>query len=187
MLTLPSVVSFKLTLAAVLLSSTLAGYGGWKLRDSDYQAHLKKDAQAERKAQEEARKLEGILEGTAQEVREEVSQAEQRTQIVYRTVIKEVPKYVTQTVFEERVVAGGGLPAGFVWLHNQSASNTEAPLPSGLDPDAPTGASMSDLASVLAGNYALCQSWRGEADGWRSWYARVKDQWPTTASTKETQ
>lgn len=162
-----------LTGSLAALSLLFAGYGGWKLRDADYQRHLKKDAAAAALAQVQARATERRLETAAQEVREEVSAEKVRTEIVYRTVTKEVPVYVTQTQFARDVDARGGLPAGFVWNYNQSASNSTAPFPSGLDPDAPTEVGVSTLALTTAGNFKVCHDWRSEVEGWREWYRGV--------------
>lgn len=164
-------------LALALVAGTL----GWKLRDADYQAHLKKDARIEARAQQVTRELEGRLDRGTQAVREDVAVAQAHTEVVYRTVTKEVPVYVTRTQFEERVVAAGGLPAGFVWLHNQAASGSTAPLPPSTSPDAPTGLGMSDLAGVIAGNYAVCEDLRARDAAWTAWYERLLAEWPTSS------
>lgn len=168
------------------LAALAGGLGvGWKLRDADYQRHLKKEAVALEKAQGEARKQEAAQENTSQEVRDKVSSKQAHAEIVYRTVTKEVPVYVTRTKAEQKVVAGGGLPAGLVWAYNQSASNSPAPFPSGLDPDAPTGVNLSELASVTSGNFAVCHQYRAELEGWHSWYNQLKASWPDASKTKE--
>ena len=178
---LPALSPYKaLALVATHLSVLAAGtWLGWTIRDADYQAHLKKD-KAEALAQErEVRKIEGQLEAESQKVRDNVTQREGTVRIVYRDVVKEIPRYVTQTVFEERVRADGGLPAGFVFLYNKAASNDpEATLPSGIDPDTPTGLDLSALTSVATGNLGVCHSYRIEAEAWREWYAVVEKGWP---------
>ena len=121
----------------LLVGCAASGFMGWKLRDADYQRHLRHDAAEVAQAEKETRRLEAANESLVQQVRENKAQADAKTQVVYRTIIQEVPKYVTQTQFEERVVASGGLPAGFVWNYNQGVANATAPFPSGLDPDAP--------------------------------------------------
>lgn len=156
-----------------------SGAIGWSLRDADYQAHLKKDAQAEAHAQVEARKVEAKQEAQAQSVREIVTQKQAEAQVVYRTITQEVPVYVTRTQFEDRVVAGGGLPAGLVWLYNQAASGTAAPLPSGLNPDSPTGVDVSTLASTTAGNFSLYHACKAEVEGWHTWYDNLAASWPS--------
>lgn len=175
----------RLLIASHLAVALSAGFIGWKVRDADYQAHLKKEARVEVKAQQDTRKVEASNETLSQDHREKNAQAQQQVQVVYRTVTKEVPVYVTRTQFEEKVVAGGGLPAGFVWNYNQSASNSTAPFPTGLDPDTPTGLGMSALAGTTAGNFALCHSWRAELQQWHDWYNDLSAQWPGQAVKEE--
>lgn len=166
-----------LTLGSYAAVALVAGFVGWKVRDSDYQAHLKKEAKAEVVVVQDVRKQEAQNETASQGHREELAQKQQEVQVVYRTVTKEVPVYVTQTQFEERVVADGGLPLGFVWSYNQSAANATAPLPSGTDPDTPTGLGMSALAGSLAGNFAVCHAYRAELEQWHAWYNDLEARW----------
>lgn len=156
----------------------LSGFMGWKLRDADYQRHLKGEAQAQVTTQIVTREVEGRNEEVSQSERDALATQQQKVQVVYRTTTKEIPVYVTHTEFEERVVASGGLPAGLVWTYNRSASNSEAPLPTGLDADAPAGVSVSELAGVTAGNFALCHTYRDEVGRWHSWYNRLLADWP---------
>lgn len=128
----------KLLIASHLALALAAGFIGWKVRDADYQAYLKKVERAAHKATKEVRRVEARNEGISQGNREALGIKQQQVQYVYRTVTKEVPVYVTQTVFEKRVLADGGLPAGLVWSYNQSVSNSTAPLPPGTNPDTPT-------------------------------------------------
>lgn len=158
-----------LALGAALLASS-SGFVGWKLRDSDYQAHLKRDAKQEAQWQKALRLVEGEADRIVTETRAKLDEKEVQRETVYRTITKEIPHYVTRTEFAERVVASGGLPAGLVWLHNQAASGSPVPLPSGLDPNAPTGVDVPELATVLTGNYSVCASYRNEAEAWREWY-----------------
>lgn len=174
-----------LTLATHLSLALLAGFIGWKVRDADYQAHLKQEADAKVVAVEGVREAEARNEVITQDTREDVAQKQAQVQVVYRTVTKEIPVYVTQTKFEERVVADGGLPLGLVWSYNQSASNSTAPLPPGTDPDTPTGIGVSALAGTTAGNFAVCHSWREELQGWHAWYNRLEAEWPGQAQIKE--
>lgn len=155
---------------------------GWKVRDRDYQEHLKKDAQAQVTATQAARAVEHKAEDISQGVREEVAKEQARTQVIYKTITEKVPVYVTQTKIEKRVVASGGLPAGFVWTYNGAASNSEAPLPTGIDPDTPSGVDLSTVASVTAGNFALYHQCRADLRGWQTWYEKLKATWPDTAS-----
>lgn len=169
-----------LSLAAIVICIALSGYAGWQLRDRDYQAHLKRDAVAEKKAVEDARKVEAILQSGADEVRENVTQQQTKVRVVTRTITKEIPVYVNKTELAAHVDDAGGLPAGVVWVHNQAASGAEAPLPSGVDPDTPTGIGVPELAEVVVHNYGECRAVREEAQGWRDWYVKLKADWPQT-------
>lgn len=171
-------VSPRLLIASHLSLALISGFIGWKVRDADYQAHLKKEARVEVKAQQDTRQQEAAHEVISQDHREKDAQQKQQVQVVYRTVTEKVPVYVTRTQFEEKVVAGGGLPAGFVWSYNQSASNSTAPLPTGINPDTPTGIDMSTLAGTTAGNFAMCNSWRTELQQWHEWYNDHASTWP---------
>ena len=168
----------KLLIASHLALALAAGFIGWKVRDADYQAYLKKVERAAHKATKEVRRVEARNEGISQGNREALGIKQQQVQYVYRTVTKEVPVYVTQTVFEKRVLADGGLPAGLVWSYNQSVSNSTAPLPPGTNPDTPTGLGVSALASSTAGNFALCHTWRAELQQWHLWYNDLEAAWP---------
>ncbi len=160
-----------LALSAALVS--VSAFGGWKLRDSDYQRHLAAEARAAGGADLAARTDEHKAEAAATASRTLADAGKAQAEIVYRTVTKEVPTYVTQTPAAQAVVSAGGLPAGFVWGYNQSVTAALDPLPPGLSPSAPTGIDMSTLAEVTAGNLAVCRTYRSEALGWRDWYARV--------------
>lgn len=177
-----SLAGFRLYLSMALLAAALilSGLAGWKLRDADYQAHLKWDAVAEKKAVEDARKVEAIMQSGADEVREDVTQKQTKARVVTRTITKEIPVYVNKTELAAHVDDAGGLPAGVVWVHNQAASGAEAPLPSGVDPDTPTGIGVPELAEVVVHNYGECRAVREEAQGWRDWYTKLKADWPQT-------
>lgn len=158
-------------LGGVLLVAASSGTVGWKLRDQDYQRHLKQDAQEEAQWTKALRLVEGEADRIVQEVQSWRTTEKVRVEVQYRTIEKRIPEYVTRTEFEERVVASGGLPAGLVWLHNQAAAGgSPVPLPSGLDPDTPTGLGVSDLAGVLTRNYALYQQCSIDLQAWDRWY-----------------
>lgn len=165
--------------AGLLVSGACGGVVGWKLRDADYQRHLKQDAAAAAKATTKALEHRDRGEAISQSTREEKSRVDAQTRIVYQTIEKEVPRLVTETKIEKVVVAGGGLPAGFVWTFNNAASNSSAPFPTGTDRDAPTGVDLSDLARTTAGNFELYHHCAAEVAAWHDWYNRLKAEWPT--------
>lgn len=166
-------------LAALVAAS---GFTGWKLRDADYQEHLRKDAQAALVASEGARKEEHKAEAMATQVRTVVAVQQAKERVVYQTIVKEIPVYVPSTAPAVRAVDdAGGLPAGFVWLHNQAATGSTAPLPPGVDPGAPSGVGLPALGETIAGNYAVCRSQAAELAGWNAWYQQLVKQYEETA------
>lgn len=70
-----------------------------------------------------------------------------------RTIVKEVPVYVT--VEDDRRC---DIPAGFVRLHDLAAAQGDVPdHPSAREPDGPaSGIALSDVARTVAGNYGTC-------------------------------
>lgn len=97
-----------------------------------------------------------------------------RIQTVTRTLIKEVPVYVTPAADDRCII-----PTGFVRLHDAAASGGAAGLPGapGGPLDAPSGVELSAVGSTLAVNYGAALAWRAEALTWRSWYAEQKAAW----------
>ena len=68
-----------------------------------------------------------------------------------------------------------------MWLYNKSAANDpSAAFPTGLDPDTPTGNSLSTLAEVSARNLTLLHQCRASVTGWREWYEGLKADWPVS-------
>lgn len=163
----------------LLIALACVGLGvflGWHLRDRDYQKHLKQDAQQEAQWVRTVRAFEGEADRIAAEARDAIAQKQAERVVLTRTITKEIPTYVTKTVFADRVDAGGGLPAGLVWVHNQAASGDPAPLPPGVTPDTPTGIGVPELADVVARNYAVCEDRRIENEGWRQLYQSLQAQ-----------
>lgn len=173
----------KLAIGAGLILSLVSGAGGWKLRDADYQRHLKEDARAQAKAQQKVTERVLQKEAVSADVREDRDTKREANRSTTQIIYREVPKYVTRTVFEDRLVAAGGLPAGFVWSFNQSASGDTTPLPARLSPDTPTGVDLSTVATVTAGNAELYRSCKADLEAWGSWYAKLTAQ--VASQTKE--
>lgn len=158
-------------LAAV---AVLSGFTGWKLRDGDYQAHLKADAEAAATAQSQARSVEAKNEKTAAEVGAKVEKTVAEVRYVTREIIKEVPVYVTVQADANCVV-----PVGAVELLNAAASGRPpAPDPSGRSVDAPSGVDLSAVAGTVVENYGYTRELEAQVRGWQEWYARVQKDWP---------
>lgn len=133
----------------------LLGFGGcWKLRDWMAAEAAQKVAQAQTKASEAARVQERRAVAVSDTIgaRHEVAAANIRT--VTRTLIREVPVYVTAEADARCVV-----PVGFVRLHDAAASGRPASLPdpAGQSHDAPSGLDLSAVGGVVAENYGTCR------------------------------
>jgi len=163
-----------LKIGASVVALLAAGAVGYELGHTQY-LHLQTQVaqQATKSATTEVIRI-----VKAQAVSTQVAQedADQQAQVrtVTQTIVKEVPKYVTQTVYADRVVHDGGLPVGFVWNHNQAASGDPTPAPTGTDLDAPSGVDLSALANTIADNYGLYHSCRASLSHWEEWYAKEK-------------
>jgi len=168
-----------LSLGAAALALGGASYGGWKFRDADYQAHLKDDLEAEKDYLLALSTKQQALEEMAQKWADAVAKDKEEIRVVTNTIIKEVPYYVTNTKIEKIVVANGGLPDGFVRLHNYSATGQKPPATVSPEfaPDAPSGVSLSTLSSTVSRNYQVCALDRSELEGWKGWYRDLEKEW----------
>lgn len=103
-----------------------------------------------------------------------------------RTIIKEVPVYVTP----ETDAAYGNLPVGFIRLHDAAALGTApVPLSAGELDSAPSGVAPSAAIAGIVDNYGTCHYYREIAEGWQSWYRSQSALWggegsPTPASPR---
>ena len=82
------------------------------------------------------------------------------------TLQKEVTKYVT-TAADSRCL----VPVGFVQHFNAAWGLSALPAATSGLVDAPSGISLSRVESVVSENAGIAREWRGEALGWRRWYA----------------
>lgn len=96
-----------------------------------------------------------------------------------KTIIKEVKTYVTQ-----QSDAACTIPAGFVWLHNQSLAGEAVGVAAGrpADVDAPTGLALSTVAATVADNNAECVERGAVIAAWQDWYKRNKDSYERAAA-----
>ncbi len=88
-------------------------------------------------------------------------------QVQTRTVVKEVPKYVTPEA-DARCI----LPAGFVRLYNAAALGSDpasVPVPAGLADGAPSGIACSEVAADLADNFGIARANAAELSGLQDW------------------
>lgn len=156
---------------AVLLSIFLI-YQKGRVDERAHQANLAAKAQAS------AVRVAAKQDAKAADLSAEVRQATAEKQIEYRTVtktlIKEVPKYVTVQADAACVV-----PVGFVRLHDVAAGSGQALFPAapGGSVDTPSGVSLSAVSSTVVANYGTAHLWRAEAEGWRAWYLTQREAW----------
>lgn len=102
-----------------------------------------------------------------------VAQREADIRYITRTIVQEIPVYVTQQSDDRCTV-----PVGFVRLHDAAAAGTPAvPLGAGEFADTPSGLELSSVASTVVGNYGESNVWREQVLGWQAWYAEQKAAW----------
>lgn len=94
----------------------------------------------------------------------------QNAHAIVKTIIKEVPKYVTQKADSDCTVT-----AGFVWLHDYSLQQTITVPGSGpADVDAASGIAISHVAEVDAFNNGECVERGKVISAWQTWYQKNK-------------
>lgn len=117
---------------------------------------------------------------------EAVAVAVDRVQWRTRTLIREVPVYVTP----ETDASYGNLPVGFVRLHDAAATGTPpVPLGTGQSDGSPSGTAPSAAIGGIVDNYGTCHVWREQVIGWQSWYRDQSALWagevlPTPAAPR---
>jgi len=139
----------------------------WKAKERDRLAEQVKEAnrQIERE-QASDRSTQAVGEATAVAV--------DRVQWRTRTLIREVPVYVTP----ETDAAYGNLPWGFVRLHDAAATGTPAvPLGTGQSDGSPSDVAPSAAIGGVVDNYGTCNVWREQVIGWQSWYREQAALW----------
>lgn len=146
----------------------------WWLRDQMAAADRLAAANAANK------NLSGLIERTAkaadvtQDVGERTERLQVQTRTVYRTILKEVPVYVTAET-DRRYP----LPRGFVRLLDLAAAGAPPALSDGpaQSDDDPSDVTASRAAGTLvdwAGLYYAC---RAQVVGWNDWYASQRKAW----------
>lgn len=152
--TLAAAVAIVLT----LLAAYAAGY------EAGARAEREKQAKREAAAEAVARKRERAAEKVSRDVAEDLVREVVRVETVTKTLVKEVPVYVTPDADARCVV-----PAGFVQHHDAAAAG-QLPEPPGRSVDADSGLELSAVSETVAFNYGLANAWRAEVIAWRTWY-----------------
>lgn len=114
-----------------------------------------------------ARKQEAAANEAATEMREALREKQIVVRTETKTLIQEVPVYVTSNADRACVV-----PAGFVLHHDAAANLSRLPAPAVGLIDAPSGIPLSRVESVVAQNYGVAHELAAEVRAWRDWYAR---------------
>jgi len=112
-----------------------------------------------------------IQEAAANEITTQLREALREKQLVIRTetktLIEEVPVYVTSNADRACIV-----PAGFVLHHDSAANLSHLPVPAAGLVDAPSGIPLSRVESVVTQNYGAAHELAAEVRTWRNWYAK---------------
>ena len=120
--------------------------------------------QLDRAVSEAFNAQQGILDG----LKSQLDEIERRGPII-KTIVREVPKYVTADADSRCVVNNG-----FVWLYDTALQAGPISGSGPADVDAPSGIALSAVAGVAAENNAECRA-RGEVITlWQDWYKRNK-------------
>jgi hypothetical protein len=101
-------------------------------------------------------------------LKSQLDELEKRKPIV-KTIIKEVPKYVT-AIDDSKCAVN----TGFIWLYNATLQADAIPGSGPANADTPSGFALSDIAGVAADNNTECYE-RGEIISlWQDWYVKNK-------------
>ncbi|MFD0321969.1 hypothetical protein [Lysobacter gummosus] len=141
-----------MTRALALLLVLVALVGGFVLVENGRRHNAEERASAAEAARREAEGARDLALASERVVVRYVD----RVQVVRanaQIITKEIPIYVTPTAD-----AACTVPVGFVRLHDAAAAN-QPTGPSTGNPDAPAvGVALSDVAGVVADNYAACHA-----------------------------
>jgi hypothetical protein len=158
--------------AVVLLGTFTAGYqvASWRLGEQIEAERAKRYAAVAKQVVDSAE--------LAARLDREITAKRERVRTVTRTLIEEVPIYVS-----EIGNAGCTLPLGFVRLHNLSAAGLPA-IPDRADKsnDAPAGVALDYATAVVVENYGTCNDLREQVIGWQAWYTKARAKWEQGAA-----
>lgn len=102
---------------------------------------------------------------TTTQIGEQSAAAAAQIQTVTRTIIKEVPRYVSR-----QADAGCRVPDGFVGVHDSAASGVPPVPPAAGQPyDAASGVDLSAVAVTVADNYGTCNAVRQQLLDLQRW------------------
>jgi hypothetical protein len=148
--------------------------GAWWLRDQ-MAANAKLDsARKDTKAAVQVIKRTDQAARVTESVGARVEKRAVEIRYITRTLIKEVPVYVTAEA--DRLYP---VPVGAVRLHDLAAQGSAPAIPdgSGEPVDTPSGVAMSAFVATVVDNYGVCREVRGQVIGWQEWYAEQAKAW----------
>lgn len=161
----------KIYIAVALVGLAVGFSGAWKARD------LMAAGASAKALKVEAGQLRAALRVTAaqQQIASDIGRqaAEERVRIEYRTrtLIREVPTYVTP-----EIDARFDLAVGLVRLHDAAALGVDVsavPDPAGRADDQAADVAASDFGAAVVENYGVCHALRSQVLAWQSWAARA--------------
>lgn len=85
-----------------------------------------------------------------------------------KTIVKEVPKYVTVEAASRCVV-----PNGFVWLHDAATGQAVLPATPERADDPATGVDLATVATTVGENYTTCSATREQLIALQAWAASL--------------
>ena len=125
------------------------------------------------RARKDVARREATAAAVTDKARADLGRQTARIEYVTRTLIKEVPVYVSLAADARCVV-----PVGLVRIHDAAAAGAPVlPAAAGGPLDAPSGVELSAVAATVAENYGAAYLWRAEAMTWRAWYADQAAAW----------
>lgn len=158
--------------ASLVLASVGGGVVGYKVRDSAFQKHLKKDAEQAARITAASSKITlsvaTVLAARQGEIAALTQQLQNRT-----------PLYVPAAPCVNRSDGTADVTVGFARLHDYAASGALPGAPSGPI-SAPSGVGMPAVSDTITRNYGVCHKWEAEVEAWREWYTRQKMVWEMT-------
>jgi len=165
---------WKPLLVSCAIGALIGSAGTWRVRDMMEAEGRLKAERANTKAAVQVIKRTDQAARVTESVGARVEKRAVEIRYITRTLIKEVPVYVTAEA--DRLYP---VPVGAVRLHDLAAQGSAPAVPdgSGESVDAPSGVAMSAFVATVVDNYGVCREVRGQVIGWQEWYAEQRKEW----------
>lgn len=161
---LPAVISgflFNRTTAYLAIGCVLAGAAGGVYVTKKFWDASEKTAVTAAANQQEVRFH------TVIRVEQVVQERIVRVQAKAKEIVREIPKIIT---VEVEKACPGGVPVGFVRVHDAAAAN-QSPAAAALTDARPAGITLAETGTVVADNYEQYHICRQQVIGWNLFYA----------------